>query len=159
MAGISLGGLASGLDTQAVLDQLMALDRQPETRLKLQQSALNARQTALSDIGSRLRNLVLAAKDLGSVTTWANTQSVDVSDATKVSATLQSGAAPGGHDLNVITLARSEQRSFTFSPGATGSIDVGGTPIDVTATDTGQTVADRINAARRPATGSCSRAR
>ena len=57
MAGVSLGGLSSGLDTQSIIDQLMAIDRAPETRMKLQQSALQARQQTLTDIGTRLRNL------------------------------------------------------------------------------------------------------
>jgi len=54
MAGVSLGGLSSGLDTQSIIDQLMAIDRAPETRMKLQQSALQARQQTLTDIGTRL---------------------------------------------------------------------------------------------------------
>jgi flagellar hook-associated protein 2 len=80
MAGVSLGGLSSGLDTQSIIDQLMAIDRAPETRMKLQQSVLQARQTALTDVGTRVRNLLTAAKDLGDVTTWADTQTLDVSD-------------------------------------------------------------------------------
>ena len=73
MAGVSLGGLSSGLDTQSIIDQLMAIDRAPETRMKLQQSALQARQQTLTDIGTRLRNLSDTVKDLGSTVTWANT--------------------------------------------------------------------------------------
>jgi flagellar hook-associated protein 2 len=43
MAGLQLGGLTSGLDTQSIIGQLIAVDRQPETRMKLQESALQAR--------------------------------------------------------------------------------------------------------------------
>ena len=77
MAGISLGGLSSGLDTQSVIDQLMAIYRAPETRLRLKESALEARQQTLSDVATRLRNLLTAAKDLGSVSTWADTQTLE----------------------------------------------------------------------------------
>src|ERR671933_448576 len=101
MAGLSLGGLSSGLDTQAIIDQLMAIDRVPETRMKLQQSVLQARQTALNDIGTRVRNLLDTAKALGDVATWADTQTLAVSDSTKLTATRLSGAAPGGHEVNV----------------------------------------------------------
>src|ERR1700710_1763005 len=104
MAGISLSGLSSGIDTDSVIQQLLAVDRAPETRMTLQQSALQARQSTLTDIGTRLRNLVTAAKDLGSITTWADTQSVDVSDSSKISATRLGGAAPGGHEITVNTL-------------------------------------------------------
>jgi flagellar hook-associated protein 2 len=147
MAGISLGGLSSGLDTQSIIDQLMALDRAPETRLKLKESALQARQSTLGDVATRLRNLLTAAKDLGSVTTWADTQTLDVSDSTKLTATRKSGAAPGGHDITVTTLARSEQRSYAFTQQA-GTLDLGtDTHISVSATDDGAAVADKINAA------------
>src|SRR4051795_11175172 len=104
--------MSSGLDTQSIIDQLIAVDRAPETRLKLKESALEARQSTLTDIGTRLRNLLSAAKDLGSVTTWADTQTGDVSDSSKIAATRLGGAAPGGHDITVSTLARSEQRSY-----------------------------------------------
>ena len=97
MAGLVLGGLSSGMDTQAVIDQLMQIERQPETRLKLRESAVQARQSALQDVASRLRNLMGAVRDLGSVSTWASTQSLDVSDPTKLTATRTGGAAPGGH--------------------------------------------------------------
>ena len=147
MAGISLGGLSSGLDTQSVIDQLMAIDRAPETRLKLKESALEARQQTLSDVATRLRNLLTAAKDLGSVSTWADTQTLDVSDSSKLTATRQSGAAPGGHDITVTTLARSEQRSFAFT-AESGTLNLGPTThISVSASDDGAAVADKINAA------------
>jgi flagellar hook-associated protein 2 len=145
MAGLTLGGLASGIDTDAVISQLMTLERAPQQRLQLKESVLQARQTALNDVATRLRSLQTAVKDLGSVSAWADTQTLDVSDPTKLSATRLSGSAPGGHTLNVTQLARSEQHSYQFAAGA-ATLDVGGTIIDITATDTGQDVADKINA-------------
>jgi flagellar hook-associated protein 2 len=145
MAGLTLGGLASGIDTDAVITQLMAIERAPQSRLKLKESVLQARQTALSDVATRLRSLQTAVKDLSSVTTWADTQSLDVSDTTKMTAKRLSGSAPGGHVINVTELARAEQHSLRFDPGA-GTLSIGATNIDITATDTGQDVADKINA-------------
>ena len=144
MAGISLGGLSSGLDTQSIIDQLMAIDRAPETRMKLQQSALQARQQTLTDIGTRLRNLQSAVKDLGSTVTWTNTQTLEVSDSTKLSATRLSGAAPGGHEIAVTSLARSEQRSYAYSAGDT-TLTIGTAQISLSATDDGAAAADKIN--------------
>jgi flagellar hook-associated protein 2 len=145
MAGLSLGGMSSGLDTQAIIDQLMAVDRAPETRMKRQQAVLQARQTALSDIGTRVRNLLDTAKALGDVATWGDTQTLDVSDSTKLTATRLSGAAPGGHEINVSTLARSEQRSYMFQPGA-ATLTIGAATVDLTADDDGRSAADKINA-------------
>jgi flagellar hook-associated protein 2 len=146
MAGVSLGGMSSGLDTQTIISQLMAVDRAPETRLKLQTSAAQSRQSTLTDIASRVRNLLNTAKDLGSVTTWIDTQSLDVSDSSKLTATRLSGAAPGGHDINVSTLARSEQRSYAFAKGA-GTLNLGATRVAIGADDDGEAVAGKINAA------------
>jgi flagellar hook-associated protein 2 len=145
MAGLQLGGLASGLDTTTIISQLMAIDRAPETRMQLQQSVLQARQTALTDIGTRVRNLLDKAKDLGDVATWADTQKLDVSDTTKLTATRLSGAAPGGHDINVTTLARSEQRSYAFQSGA-ATLTIGAATVNLTDSDDGQSAADKINA-------------
>src|ERR671921_64134 len=118
MAGLTLGGLASGIDTDAVITQLMAIERAPQSRLRLKESVLQTRQTALTDVATRLRSLQTSIKDLSSVATWADTQSLDVSDPTKLTAKRLSGSAPGGHTLNVTTLARSEQHSYAFAPGA-----------------------------------------
>jgi flagellar hook-associated protein 2 len=147
MAGLQLSGLTSGLDTDSIIQQLIAVDRQPETRMKLKESAAEARQSTLNDVATRLRNLQSAVKDLGSVDTWTESQSLDISDSTKLTATRLSGAAPGGHDVNVQTLARSEQRSYTFTPGA-GTLDLGpSTHIAVGSDDDGAAVAGKINAA------------
>src|SRR5215211_7344891 len=145
MAGLTLGGLASGIDTDAVISQLVAIERAPQARLKLKESVLQARQTALSDVNTRLKSLQTAIKDLSAVGTWADTQSLDVSDTTKLTAKRLSGSAPGGHVVNVTQLARSEQHSLTFAPGA-GTLSIGATNIDIAAGDSGQDVADKINA-------------
>jgi flagellar hook-associated protein 2 len=147
MAGLQLSGLTSGLDTDSIIAQLIAVDRQPETRMKLKESAAEARQSTLNDVATRLRNLQSAVKDLGSIDTWTESQTLDISDATKLTATRLSGAAPGGHDVNVQTLARSEQRSYTFTAGA-GTLDLGpSTHIAIGSDDDGATVAGKINAA------------
>jgi flagellar hook-associated protein 2 len=126
---INFGGLASGLDTNTIVDQLMAIERQPQTRLKLKQSQIDARKTALSDVASRLKNLRLAAQDLKSPTLWLDTQSVDVNDSTKVAATRTGGAGTGGYQVVVSTLASASQHWFGYaSPAADQAItfDYGG---------------------------------
>src|SRR3954463_7339498 len=96
----SISGLSSGIDTATIIDQLMSIERQPQTRLKNQVTVSAARKTALSDIQTRLKNLQLAAQDLKSATLWANKQTVDVNDATKVAASLSGPAGGGGHPPN-----------------------------------------------------------
>src|SRR3954447_23821767 len=126
---INFGGLASGLDTNTIVDQLMAIERQPQTRLKLKQQQIDTHKSALSDIESRLKNLQLAAQDLKSPTLWLDTQSVDVNDSTKVAATRTGGAGTGGYQVQIDTLASASQHWFAYAPPAaaqTISIDYGG---------------------------------
>src|SRR3954454_14157247 len=127
---INFGGLASGLDTNTIVDQLMAIERQPQGRLKLKQQQIDTRKSALSDIESRLKNLQLAAQDLKSPTLWLDTQSVDVNDSTKVAATRTGGAGTGGYQVEIDTLASASQHWFTYVPPTadqTLTFDYGGT--------------------------------
>ena len=64
---MSLSGLASGLDTSTIVDQLMAIERQPETRVKMKQATENARQQALRDVQTKLQALQTSADALKDV--------------------------------------------------------------------------------------------
>src|SRR4051812_29716004 len=112
----SISGLSSGIDTATIIDQLMSIERQPQTRLKTQVSVSAARKTVLSDIQTRLKNLQLAAQDLKAATLWANKQTVDVNDSTKVAASLSGPAGSGSYQLNVATLAPGSQRWYGYAP-------------------------------------------
>src|SRR3954470_19952660 len=114
----SISRLSSGIDTATIIDQLMSIERQPQTRLKSQVTISAARKTVLSDIQTRLKNLQLAAQDLKSATLWANHQTVDVNDATKVAASLTGPAGSGSYQLNVASLARGSQRWYAYTPPA-----------------------------------------
>lgn len=115
---ISFGGLASGLDTNSIIDQLIQVEGQGQLRLQRQQKVLQARQDLLRDIGGKMRTLRSAAAALQSASTWASTQTVSSGDATRVGATLTSGAGPGGYQVAVSQLARAEQRTYTYTPPA-----------------------------------------
>ena len=124
---LNVGGLASGLDTNSIVDQLMAIERQPRNRLTQQQTLTQARQTLLQDFQTRLRSVETAARDLRSVTLYAQTQAVESSDPTKVVASTATGAGVGGYQVEVSQLANSAQRTFTFaSPASAGTITIDG---------------------------------
>ena len=46
---LQITGLASGLDTNSIINAMMAIDRLPETQLKNQQQGLQAQKTALTN--------------------------------------------------------------------------------------------------------------
>jgi flagellar hook-associated protein 2 len=120
----NISGLASGIDTSTIIDQLMAIERQPQTRLKAQVTLSQARKTALSDVQTRLKNLQLAAQDLKSAALWANKQTLDVNDTTKASVSLSGTAGTGSYSITASALARGAQKWYAYTPSASaGSID------------------------------------
>jgi flagellar hook-associated protein 2 len=121
MAGIQLSGLASGLDTASIIDSLMAVERQPRTRIEMRQASEQARRDGLNQVTTQLKALQDAATALRSTGTWADTQSVTSNDATKVAVTRTGGAGPGGYDIAVTRLASSTQRTYTYAPPAAGT--------------------------------------
>src|SRR3954470_16026520 len=121
MASLGMSGLASGVDTSSIVDQLMSIERSGQTKLKLRQKQVQQRQTVLRDISSKLDALKNAAADLRSAGLWANAQTVDVSDPTRAAALRVGLAATGSYELSVERLASSEQRSYAYAPSAGAS--------------------------------------
>ena len=152
MAGLALSGLASGVDTSSIVEQLIALDRQGTARLQNRQYAVTGMQTALKDIATKLSSLKTAANALGEEATWKPVQTVESSD-TRVAVTQTGGVGIGGHSVQVNRLASSAQRGVSFAGGAAGTITITSATnpantmsIDVTGTTTIQQLADAINA-------------
>lgn len=144
MTGLQLSGLASGLDTDSIISQLMAVERQPRTRLTLQQTATQARQDALKDIQSKVSALRTAATALGSAGTWGDTQTATSSDDAALGVRRLGGAAPGGHEVVVSQLARGTQTTADFTASASSSsLTVNGKQVDLAA---GATLDDAVAA-------------
>src|SRR3712207_7414049 len=110
-SGLRLGGLSSGLDTEAIVGQLMALERQPRARLERKQAAVQARQDALRDISTKLKTLKSAAQALASAGTWAPTQTVTSTDPAKVGARATGSITPGTYAVEVQQLATNASRT------------------------------------------------
>jgi flagellar hook-associated protein 2 len=147
MAGIQLSGLASGLDTQSLISQLMAVDEAPRASLTNKQTQIQTKETALKTLQAKLQTLSSAAQDLSSPVAWNPVQEIDSSDTTKITAAQTSGAGPGSYTLAVSQLASSEQRTFAYQPQAGGdTISINGTPISVQAGATIDDVVGDINA-------------
>lgn len=126
MAGIQLTGLSSGLDTGAIIDSLMAIERLPRQRLSYQQAAAEAKRTALTDIQGKLSSLKTAASDLSSVLTWGDTQSLTVGDDKKIGATKTGGVGPGTYNFVVTQMASAERKTYAFtSPPSDITLTIG----------------------------------
>jgi len=141
-APISFSGLGSGLNTSEIISALLGVERTPITRLGNEQTAIEGREQQLGSLESSLMQLTFDAQELGSPALFNTSQSVTSSDPTRVAATSTAGAAVGGYEVEVIQLANSGQRTFTFkSPGAADKLTIDGREIEVAA---GAKVADLV---------------
>jgi flagellar hook-associated protein 2 len=125
---LGLSGLASGIDTSSVVDALMNVARQPQTALTHKKAQASARATALGAIKAELNGVKGLADALRSPGLFANTQTVDSSDTSKITATRLTGSGTGGTQILVSRLASSQQRTYNFTPdsGSDSTIDFGG---------------------------------
>jgi flagellar hook-associated protein 2 len=124
MAGsLALSGLASGVDTSGIIEKLMSIESQGRTRLTTKQSQIQTRETQIKDVQAKLTALKTAAAALTEATTWSSAQTVESSDASRVSATLLGATAgAGGSSVNVTKLAASAQHGYDYSPAAGATI-------------------------------------
>lgn len=151
MAGIQLSGLASGLDTQSIISQLMAVEEVPRTRITYQQDAASKRQSLLQDLSTKLTSLKDANDDLKSALTWLDTQTVASTDDSKVGVARTAGAPPGGYDVAVTQLASAARSTYAYAPPAADSsltvYDADGTTVRATiALSAGATIDDAVSA-------------
>jgi flagellar hook-associated protein 2 len=145
---LNIGGLASGLDTNSIIDQLMQVERLPRTRLDQKASSIAARQSVLADFQSRLRSVESAAQGLRSIGLWSQAQTASSSDATRLSAAIVSGsgAGVGGYQVDVSQLANAAQRTYSFvSPASAGTITIDGHDTAVAAGASLRDVVSAIN--------------
>ncbi len=158
MAGtISIGGLATGLDTNKIIDQLVALERQPLDLLSTQRDDAIARQKALSTFGSKIFAFLNAANDIRT-SDDVIARSATSSDEDVLTATAGGGAVPGSTTITVSALARGAiatsangkaSASATVAAGAGNFVFKVGAGADQTiavdATTTLQQLAAKIN--------------
>jgi flagellar hook-associated protein 2 len=154
---ITFSGLASGMDTQAIIDAMMSIAKAPVDRLQAKRQTYATQLSTLSDLASRLSSLRTTARGMQSASTL-KAYSAQSADPSTFTAAAGSGALPGTYDIEVQALAQAT-RAYSFAVNAkdqtglvgTGNLTltIGGTalaPIAINeATDTLETVAQKIN--------------
>lgn len=172
MATISSPGIGSGLDVKSIVSQLVEIERQPLTKLKVEAASVQARVSTYGEIKSLVSALGNAAGTLTSLTTW-NAVSATSSRPESVTASATGGTAANSFSVRVDNTAKAQSYSSASIAGGgalgagtltiqTGSFDTSvtapfpfsgsGTPIEITvsATDTLADVASRINDLKGP---------
>lgn len=153
MATITAAGIGSGLDVENIVSQLIALERQPITRLQTKQSQVSAQISAYGSLKSKISEFQSAMAGLGSISSFQLFQGLS-SNEDILTASVDSNAATGSYSFNVQTLAERDKIAFgpftnaSATPGSgTLNISVGAESfsIAVGATDTLQDIKTAIN--------------
>lgn len=110
-SGISFSGLGSGLDTNAIVNQLLALERIPINALENRRSTEQRRLDLVGDLGSLVKSLQDAADELSTPSEFfAYAATIDQESVATVSAS--SNADPGTHTVDVQRLASTDRWAF-----------------------------------------------
>lgn len=126
MAPIPMGGLATGLDTNTLIAQLLAAEQQPANVLQTQKLKLQAQATAYQDLNTKVLGLKFKAEALRDAATFFP-RSVTSSADTVASAAAGAGSNRGTYSLTMTALARGSiaaaavTKSATTDTVATGS--------------------------------------
>jgi flagellar hook-associated protein 2 len=157
---INFSGVASGMDTAAIVEATLATRRGPIRALEQKKSQNTSQLSDLGKLASKLEEFRTAARALGT-TDAVLSYSIKSSDDSVVKASTSGKAMPGVYDLNVTQLAQAARfRSQGFAAGATvtaGELQIktdGGDPV-VVAINEGDKLADvagRINGSGAGAT-------
>jgi flagellar hook-associated protein 2 len=154
-AGISFGGLASGLDTRAIISALVSIERRPISALETKKSSLGKQKSLYGDLRSLLDKLETAAKALKTTNDFLKMKAVS-SDENVVTVEASNTAEPGTYSLRVVELAQAQVNATTGSASPTESlggpasffINSGGNQNLITvANPTLNSIADAINQA------------
>jgi flagellar hook-associated protein 2 len=116
------GGLASGIDSNSIIEQLLSIESRPISILKTRQEGLRTQISTLGDISSKLSAVYSAADALAKGGTLAT--KVDSTNTT-FSAVTGSGAFAGRYELDVESLASAARTKSTPVLNATDQLQGG----------------------------------
>lgn len=155
---ISFMGLSSGLDTQAIIDRLMQIERQPLALIEQKQELTEQKLEIYRDLSSRLELLDTSVNALNLQSTVA-AKSATSSNTDVLDVTASAAADIGSQTIDSITqLARAasegsvgvSDRTAEFDQGTYFNFKVGETEYEITLSDDQKTLEglrDAINAA------------
>ena len=106
MAGMGIDGLVSGLDTTALITQLMQVEAMPQTLLKSKVTSTQSFITALQGLNTRVASLADVAKAAAKPASWDAVTAT--SSGTTVTATTAAGAQASSLSFTVDKLASAQ---------------------------------------------------
>lgn len=144
----NIGGIASGLDTNSIISQMMQIERTPLNLTAQRRALFQSRNDAWASISTQLANVRTKVRALDEPSDWSKFVKATSSNDAAVTITAASGADAGNLSFTVDRLAAAHQMSSntglasaTSLVGAgTLSLTIGGTTHDIT-TDANTTLA------------------
>jgi flagellar hook-associated protein 2 len=152
MSTVNFLGSYSGID-QTMIDQLMAVEKRPLIKLSEKKENIGTQKNAWNDVKSRLNNLFEKLKALQSSDTYTSKLASPGGSASLV---VSKNSAEGTYQIHVGQLATttsivggsipSDPLDSSTALGLTGNFTLNGTTgIEVIATDTTKSIAEKIN--------------
>ncbi len=108
MATITSTGIGSGLDVEAIITKLMAVEQRPLTALQTKEASYQSKLTAYGSLKSAMSQFQTAISGLSSASVF-QAASATIADTTIASATANTSAAPGAYSLEVSKLAQAQK--------------------------------------------------
>lgn len=157
MSNVTIGGLASGIQWQDLIDEMMRLERRPVDRLQLQVKTLETRSSSWGILRGYIQQLETAAKSLAGGEAFSRysvaVRGLPAGTTAPFSASASGEAAPGSYQVTVHQLAAAEKlggelfASRTEALGLEGEFLINGRRVAVEAGDSLEEVVANINAA------------
>lgn len=156
---ITFSGLASGINTSQIIQEMLTIDRLPEQPLVADQQVAQNKMNAYNALSAQLIGLQATVFPLNGLRSF-NLVTATTANPNVATVTAQTGAQTGTHTLSVSQLATAQlvsaapQASQSAPLGITGSFLVNGKTVNVTSSDSLQTLASNINAVQGGVTAS-----
>jgi flagellar hook-associated protein 2 len=150
-SGISFGGLASGINSGQIIDQLVKLESLPIDKLQAEKKGEQEKLKAIGDFKTLVKDLQKQAKTLSTLSDFL-TFTVTPSQEGVASFAATGSAAAGAHTLSVTKLAAIDRWAFNgvatstadlaTGAGQTVSFTVGGTAYSIDVAQDGSSLED-----------------
>jgi flagellar hook-associated protein 2 len=149
-SSISFTGLATGLDTESIIQQLLSIESRPLLRLQAQQLELQNRLTLYQQFSGWMQTVKSAADVLNRATAFSPVGATS-SDEDVATISVSESAVPGMYSLVVGQLAQANkvlstaQTDSSSALGLSGKFLINQTVIEITEDDSLSQIASRIN--------------
>lgn len=125
MSNLRIGGLASGIDTQGIIEQMMQLERMPLDKMMQKKQTLEWQRDDYREINRKLQEFRLFLSDSFGKQATLNAKKVNSSNASRITATARADAG----DMSYV-ISKVSQLATAASNASANSIGVGNGKID-----------------------------